>query len=1310
MENRFSASAPPSRPHRSTAPPAYLDDYVTEVRRPTAQEAPIATTAYIAPDVAAASSPACSQSSKIGNKDELINVLLETVQYQSKANQALAQTAQKQMEHLERQMALLNMSTSHPAARSAPVATTAPPFQLPVPSVSTSSAPQSQNVSRAPTPPQSVYSDNALSVGEGSDHTDFPFQPSHSSPSAVRRTLFPGSFTQQYAYGPTLSTSEPQRQPPHLYSYPADQQFNRTVPAMQPYPQHAIPPTDHQSPLQPQGYLTAAESPYSVPRAQRYGKVEGLSFPNLTKEDETQYMMLRMALINLLPPDESEHYKYHLLLDHLKVDAARRLALAYSNAPNPFTCALHALDERYGQPRQLAQKEIRAIMELPNIRQGDGVAFDNFALRIHSLVGLLQTLGHEGYAELSCGSHVERLLEKLPADHYRQFKRYILMLKPNAFTYNLLDFSAWLQQEVRCEPRREPRRPKATSGTAILHGRETEPPSFPIHNPAAAPALQKQRKLYCPYCEQTDHFLTQCEEFKKLSREQIIQWIKANKRCWRCCRAHQAAQCDLKKPCSLCNGKHLRALHEVNQRPSEGANQSSKPSKPAPQVTSQTDPHSKVYYLDRATTGGRVLLKINKVILHNGNRSLETFAVLDDGSERTILLPEAARELQLYGKEEQLALRTVRHDVATIPGSTVSFHISAADNPRKRYKIKNAFTGTGLTLSEHSHPIAALQKRYYHLEGLPLKHYERARPLLLIGADNTHLITPIESVRRGPLGGPAALKTKLGWSLQGPARDIQGSTVPPHCFHLTCSRPQAELLRNVERLWQLDTLPQRNEKVITRSKQDQAALSLLDTKTCRVNVDGIARYATPLLRIKESPPLKAPKESVMPRLRSTEAKLAKNPKLAASYKEEIQRLETCGYVLKLIPGEEENANEAWYIPHHLVMHNNKDRVVFDCSFKYKGQCLNETLLPGPTLCSSLLGVLLRFRQHPVGISGDIKGMFHQVHLLPEDKPLLRFLWRDLKGDQPPTVYEWQVLPFGTTCSPCCAIYAVQKHVMDHSQPGEDVRFTIDRCFYVDNCLQSFPTSDEARNLIDKLRDLLAAGGFDLRQWASNEPAVISHLPKEARSESSELWLSQNKSDTLELTLGLRWHCETDTLSYQHRSVPYKHPTMRNIYCVLASQYDPLGYLIPYTTRAKVLVQRLWDKDRGWDDPLLPNTLLKEWNCWEAELQTLPEIILQRCYHTGGNIVQIHIFCDASEHAYGSVAYLRTEDNAGKVHVAFLIARSRVAPKRQLSIPRLELCAALIGAQIAALLQKELTLPIESIFLWSDSTTVLQWIN
>ncbi len=124
----------------------------------------------------------------------------------------------------------------------------------------------------------------------------------------------------------------------------------------------------------------------------------------------------------------------------------------------------------------------------------------------------------------------------------------------------------------------------------------------------------------------------------------------------------------------------------------------------------------------------------------------------------------------------------------------------------------------------------------------------------------------------------------------------------------------------------------------------------------------------------------------------------------------------------------DRTKEAWYIPHHMVQHNVKNRVVFNCSFSYQGHNLNELLLPGPTLGPSLLAVLLRFREHSVAISSDIRGMFHQVRLLPQDKPLLRYIWRDMQRDRVPDVYEWQVLPFGTTCSPCCASFALQKHV------------------------------------------------------------------------------------------------------------------------------------------------------------------------------------------------------------------------------------------------------------------------------------------
>ncbi|KAM4526302.1 uncharacterized protein V3H82_000718 [Fundulus diaphanus] len=534
------------------------------------------------------------------------------------------------------------------------------------------------------------------------------------------------------------------------------------------------------------------------------------------------------------------------------------------------------------------------------------------------------------------------------------------------------------------------------------------------------------------------------------------------------------------------------------------------------------------------------------------------------------------------------------------------------------------------------------------------------------------------------------------------------------CLFTSAYHANTELLKNVEKLWQTDVLPYQNEKTVARSKLDQEAVDLLEKRTERVCVDGILRYATPLLRKKNMPVLKASPESVMFNLRSNEKRLSKNPMMANTYQEEIRKLVQAGSVAKLDPQDTTSDGESWLIPHHMVSHNHKNRLVFNCSHQYQGLNLNDFLLPGPTLSASLLGVLIRFREHAVAISSDIKGMFHQVRLLPEDRPLLRFLWRDQAKDRPPDIYEWQVLPFGTTCSPCCATYALQRHVTDHSQEGEDVRFSVERCFYVDNWLQSLASVETARALVDKLRALLLSAGFDLRQWSSNATEVISHLPSEARSPATELWLAQDKHDPSESTLGLSWNPHKDLIGYKHRPLSYGTLTMRNIYKVLASQYDPLGYILPYTTRAKVMVRQLWEKRRDWDDPLLPLDVQQLWAQWESELQLLPQVTLPRHYTQAADDAsiinrQVHIFCDASEQVYGSVAYLRSEDSQGQVHLSFILARSRVAPRRQLSIPRLELSAALTGAQLAKLLNAELTLKIDTTTLWTDSTTVLRWI-
>ncbi|XP_034074530.1 uncharacterized protein LOC117547806 [Gymnodraco acuticeps] len=279
-----------------------------------------------------------------------------------------------------------------------------------------------------------------------------------------------------------------------------------------------------------------------------------------------------------------------------------------------------------------------------------------------------------------------------------------------------------------------------------------------------------------------------------------------------------------------------------------------------------------------------------------------------------------------------------------------------------------------------------LRERYKHLIGLPIRTLTNVKPLLLIGSDHPHLVTPIERVRLGPKGGPAAIHTRLGWMLQGPASVVYHLAQPQQCFFTSVSPQVNELTKHVE-MWQVDTLPFRSEKLVTRSREDQEAIGTLETKTIGVQVNDILRYATPLLRRKDMPLLQATKEAVMHSLRNIERRLAKNPMQAEAYKVEMEKLIKAGSVIKCDPEVSvEEGRESWYIPHHMVSHNGKNKLVFNCSFQYRGQNLNDYLLPWPTLGASLLGVLLRFREHAVPRACSSNQWRYQGHVPPGSTP------------------------------------------------------------------------------------------------------------------------------------------------------------------------------------------------------------------------------------------------------------------------------------------------------------------------------------
>lgn len=328
----------------------------------------------------------------------------------------------------------------------------------------------------------------------------------------------------------------------------------------------------------------------------------------------------------------------------------------------------------------------------------------------------------------------------------------------------------------------------------------------------------------------------------------------------------------------------------------------------------------------------KVLLKVVKVILSYQGKELETHAILDDGSQRTMLLSTAASDLGLNVAAESLALRTVRQGTEILEGQKVSFSISSASSPEGKFLIKVAFTSSHLGLAEQTY-LQQISCRFRHLQGIPLQAFNRVQPVLLIGSDHPHLFCPIDRVCLGPGEGPAAVHTCLGWTLQGltalPAStedsiiaDMESVHVVQTMF-LESSPPSSDLRHQVEKLRKIDVLPFQRSKFITQSKKRPTvdALAQLKSKITRVMVNGISRYATPL---------------PMASLRRIERQLANNPERAAIYNQEVDKLLQRGYVNRLTLQEETQMSESCYIPHHLVEHNSKHCLVFNCSFKYQG--------------------------------------------------------------------------------------------------------------------------------------------------------------------------------------------------------------------------------------------------------------------------------------------------------------------------------------------------------------------------------------
>ena len=444
----------------------------------------------------------------------------------------------------------------------------------------------------------------------------------------------------------------------------------------------------------------------------------------------------------------------------------------------------------------------------------------------------------------------------------------------------------------------------------------------------------------------------------------------------------------------------------------------------------------------------------------------------------------------------------------------------------------------------------------------------------------------------------------------------------------------------------------------------------------------------------------------MARLKSLRASLVKN-ELLDRYDDEIAKLLAKGFAEK-VPDDVVKINEAWYLPHRAVVSDKKPgkvRVVFDCSSRYKGESLNDRVLQGPDLNNKLQHVLLRFRRHQFAVMADVEAMYNQVRVPVEDRDYLRFLWEN--EEQTIQHYRMSSHLFGGVWCASVATYALRRAVQESENVSQLVSDTVNHAFYVDDCLQSVSSRAEAIEVIHGTQEVLQTRGFNLTKFVVNDESLLMEIPEDKRASEVKDFQADNTSKVL----GIKWNPKSDNMYFDIDIAMPEIISRRSMLSLLSSTFDPLGMLSPALVVGKIMFQEATRLKLDWDDKI-PDDLASKWCQWVKALQNISSLKIPRCVKPAvfdDAHIEIHNFSDASEKALGICSYLRCINKDGKIHTALLYSKSRVAPLKTTSIPRLELQAALLAAKCDSMIREEMHLDLAESHFWVDSQIVLQYI-
>ncbi|GFV16805.1 integrase catalytic domain-containing protein [Trichonephila clavipes] len=272
--------------------------------------------------------------------------------------------------------------------------------------------------------------------------------------------------------------------------------------------------------------------------------------------------------------------------------------------------------------------------------------------------------------------------------------------------------------------------------------------------------------------------------------------------------------------------------------------------------------------------------------------------------------------------------------------------------------------------------------------------------------------------------------------------------------------------------------------------------------------------------------------------------------------------------------------------------------------------------------------------------------------------------------------------------------------------------------YVGDWITGQDTREEALFMSRHAKNIMKEAGMEMRKWISNDTVLMAQWVADGfdtHPMDASIRLGTNKTKVLGMALQTLDDCLTLKTEGLLEFVSINENTKRFMLQIIGKIFDPLGLLSPFTIRIKCLTHTgTLDKKITWDENL-PQKLKEKWLIWCKELPLLdhlriPRLVLDSTNDEVSDLIEYYIFCDASKLAYGAAAYVKVR-KPNEVLVNLITSKTRVAPLKAVTLPRLELLGALVGARLSSRVQEIICKEKEcKVFHWTDSKLVLFWIK